>query len=240
METKGSDYRAGMCARETAQYAEELSGSKGKEPMMDAALQQSAFVFRGADICEELHSEREEPECAHIKEEEDEEHPYIIVEVQPEPSQIKEEEEEELDYSQEEDDPEMFHIKEEDGLIMLPLTFVPFKGEVEGKGDRRGSRGAEPPSSSSSQDVTTEGDEDNGAGSQEDGLLAPLSDSDDITSHSHDDDDDDDDYEDDNDNDDDEDDYEDDDDDDDDYQHSKAEKENLRRPRPGFNPGSEL
>ncbi|XP_061746957.1 zinc finger protein 37 homolog isoform X4 [Nerophis ophidion] len=87
------------------------------------------------------------------------------------------EEEEEHSISQEGD-----HLE---GLVEFPVTSVPVKSEddeVKGEGEERG--GAEPPSSSSTQHMTTEADGDHCGGSQADKLLAPLSDSEDTTSHS--------------------------------------------------------
>ncbi|XP_061836970.1 uncharacterized protein [Nerophis lumbriciformis] len=73
-------------------------------------------------------------------------------------------------------------------LAQLPLTGVSVKTEDDEEKPPESSqlhrRGAEPPSSSSQQDETTEAEGDHCGGSQVDKLLAPLSDSDDITSHS--------------------------------------------------------
>ncbi|XP_061897152.1 zinc finger protein 79-like isoform X2 [Entelurus aequoreus] len=76
------------------------------------------------------------------------------------------------------------HSKEEDegDLEEFPLNIVVVKienDEVECESEEK--REAEPPSSSSTQHITTE---DHCGGSQTDKLLAPLSDSDDATSHS--------------------------------------------------------
>ncbi|XP_054629792.1 oocyte zinc finger protein XlCOF6-like [Dunckerocampus dactyliophorus] len=83
---------------------------------------------------------------------------------------------------------------EEADLTKLPLTVVSVKTEDhEDKSPEcsllhhspsEENRGAEPPSSSSPQHMTTEADGDHCGGSQADNLLAPLSDSDDTTSHS--------------------------------------------------------
>ncbi|XP_061620706.1 zinc finger and SCAN domain-containing protein 21-like [Phyllopteryx taeniolatus] len=83
-----------------------------------------------------------------------------------------------------EGDEEFLHVtdEEQEEIIKVPSTGVPLKSEDEGQSEER--RWAEPPSSSSSQHMTTEGDGDLCGGSQADGLLAPLSDSDDMTSHS--------------------------------------------------------
>ncbi|XP_061609591.1 zinc finger protein 3 homolog [Phyllopteryx taeniolatus] len=91
-------------------------------------------------------------------------------------------------------EPEPPYIKQEeqeDDITNLPLTSVPVKSEGdEDKGQSETNRWAEPPCSSSSQHMTTEGDGDHCGGSQEEKLLAPLSHYDDITPHSPDTDDD--------------------------------------------------
>ncbi|XP_054628090.1 zinc finger protein 436-like isoform X2 [Dunckerocampus dactyliophorus] len=78
--------------------------------------------------------------------------------------------------------------QEEADLTKLPLTV-----KIEDKPPESSqlhhslseeNRGAEPPSSSSPQHMTTEADGDHCGGSQADNLFAPLSDSDDTTSHS--------------------------------------------------------
>ncbi|XP_061525855.1 zinc finger and SCAN domain-containing protein 21-like isoform X2 [Phycodurus eques] len=150
-----------MCARRTAEYEEKLCGPKDeKEPrrqLLDAVFKLHPRVARHrADVSENLHPERQQSVSPHNKE------------VQ----HIKEEDE------------ELLHIKEEEQeeIIKVPSTGVPLKSEDEGQSEER--RGAEPPSSSSSQHMTTEGDGDLCGGSQADGLLAPLSDSDDMTSYS--------------------------------------------------------
>ncbi|XP_077354692.1 uncharacterized protein LOC144002887 isoform X5 [Festucalex cinctus] len=85
------------------------------------------------------------------------------------------------------------HIKEEEDFTEYPVTGVHLKTEDDGQCDEN--KGAEPPSSSSSRRVKTEGGGEHCDGSQADSLLAPLSDSDDIASDSPDTDDDDDDDE---------------------------------------------
>ncbi|XP_061746727.1 oocyte zinc finger protein XlCOF22-like isoform X4 [Nerophis ophidion] len=103
-----------------------------------------------------------------------------------------------LPCKKEEEDSLTPHIKEEamehlirqegdhlEGLVEFPVTGVPVKSEdyeVQGESEERG--GGEPPSSSSTQHMTTEADGDHCGGSQADKLLAPLSDSEDTTSHS--------------------------------------------------------
>nr|XP_061779139.1 zinc finger protein 135-like [Nerophis lumbriciformis] len=110
---------------------------------------------------------KEEPQPSHIKEEEEEE---------PQSSHIKEEEEEHS-ISQEGE-----HLER---LEEFPVIGVIVKSEDdEVKSESEEKREAEPPSSSSTQHMTTEADGDHCGGSQADKILAPLSDSEDTTSHS--------------------------------------------------------
>ncbi|XP_061618576.1 zinc finger protein 177-like isoform X3 [Phyllopteryx taeniolatus] len=166
-----------MCAARTADYEGELCSVKDENErprqLLDAVCKmQPRVVQHTADVRENLHPEWEHSASPHIKEEEEDEEFHHIKEEEEEFLNIKEEEEEEL--------------------FKVPLTGVPLKSEDEGQSEER--REAEPPSSSKSQHMTTEGDGDHCGGSPADGLLAPLSDSDDTTSHSaHSDDDDDDD-----------------------------------------------
>ncbi|XP_077419620.1 uncharacterized protein LOC144050339 [Vanacampus margaritifer] len=95
-------------------------------------------------------------------------------------------------------DPEVVYVKEEEeeaDITELPSTCVSFKSEDDdddGDGQPSNllchqseqSRWMQPPSSSSSQHVTTESDGDHRGESQTDSLLAPLSDEDNRTSHS--------------------------------------------------------
>ncbi|XP_061748779.1 zinc finger protein 37-like isoform X4 [Nerophis ophidion] len=134
----------------------------------------------------------EEPQAPHIKEEDEtpqthnvkltlhikkgEEDPltlyFKVEEEDQEPPYIREEEEEE-------------GISQPKWLEEFPVTGVPVKSEddeVKGESEERG--GGEPPSSSSTQHMTTEADGDHCGGSQAEKLLAPLSDSEDTTSHS--------------------------------------------------------
>nr|XP_057926687.1 zinc finger and SCAN domain-containing protein 12-like [Doryrhamphus excisus] len=92
----------------------------------------------------------------------------------PQPLQVKEEEEE-LWITQE---GECFIGLKETDVTKLPLTVVSVKTE---------DHEDEPLESSSEENMTTEADGDHCGGSQADNLLAPLSDSDDTTSHSADD-----------------------------------------------------
>nr|XP_061827822.1 uncharacterized protein LOC133613919 isoform X9 [Nerophis lumbriciformis] len=95
-----------------------------------------------------------------------------------------------LSCKKEEEDSLTPHIKEEEaeqsisqegdhieGLVEFPVTGVPVKSEDdEVKGESEEKREAEPPSSSSTQHMTTEADGDHCGGSQADKILAPLSD----------------------------------------------------------------
>ncbi|XP_054636393.1 uncharacterized protein LOC129183313 [Dunckerocampus dactyliophorus] len=143
----------------------------------------------------EPHIKEEEGEKPHpplIKEEETEpEHPHIKEEEEePQPPDVKEEEEE-LSITQERE-----HLPgpEEADLARLPLTGVPaVTKDHEDKPPELSQlhhspseemSEAEPSCSSSLQHMTTEADGDHCGGSQADNLFAPLSDSDDTTSHS--------------------------------------------------------
>nr|XP_061832788.1 gastrula zinc finger protein XlCGF48.2-like isoform X1 [Nerophis lumbriciformis] len=148
---------------------------------------------------------QEEPQPTHFKGEDED----------PQPSQIKEEEEDPqpLHFKEENEEPQppmlkkkmisnnlLPHIKEEEeehgisqeghylegleevDVTKVPLTVVIVKREDdEGKGESEERREVDFPSSSSTQHMTTEAD-----GDHCDKLLAPLSDSDDTTSHSSD------------------------------------------------------
>ncbi|XP_061525939.1 uncharacterized protein LOC133398372 isoform X2 [Phycodurus eques] len=156
-----------MCARTTAKYEKELSGTKEEdEPrrqLVDAVRMRPRVVLHAADIGEDLCPGCWEPQPPHIKEEvEVEEVPHIKQEEEFEPISIKEEEK-----------PERPHIKreDEDDITKFPSTGVPLKSEDEGQSEE--SRGVEPPSCSSSQDTTREDDGDDCGGSKPDGLLAP-------------------------------------------------------------------
>ncbi|XP_061618540.1 zinc finger protein 37-like isoform X3 [Phyllopteryx taeniolatus] len=168
-----------MCARRTAEYEEDLCAPKDKnEPqrqLLDAAFNlQPPTVLRRPDISEALWPERQGPEPPHIKEE-----------VEFQSSFMKKEDEECLQIKEEEEEPPYIkQEKEEEDITKLPSTGVPLKSENEVQSEEK--RGVEPPSSSSSQHMTTEGDGDHCGGSQADGLLAPLSDCDNMTSHSSD------------------------------------------------------
>ncbi|XP_054642100.1 myb-like protein X isoform X2 [Dunckerocampus dactyliophorus] len=136
--------------------------------------------------------EQEEPQSPYVKEEEEELEPMHIKEEEEESQHpCVKDEEEELSISQE---GEHHQGPDEAVLSRLPLTGVSVKTEDHEDKPPESSqlhhspseekREAEPSSSSSTQHMTTEADGDHCGGSQADNLLAPLSDSDDITSHS--------------------------------------------------------
>nr|XP_061779261.1 zinc finger protein 180-like [Nerophis lumbriciformis] len=149
-----------------------------------------------------LHQQEEEPQPLHIKEEgevpklqhikdpqpphikEEEEVPKLQHIKDPQPPHIKEEEEvPQLQHIKEEtEDPQPPHIKEEEEehsisqpkwLEEFPVTGVPVKSEDdEVKGESEEKREAEPPSSSSTQHMTTEADGDHCGGSQADKICS--------------------------------------------------------------------
>ncbi|XP_077420904.1 uncharacterized protein LOC144051027 [Vanacampus margaritifer] len=160
------DYRATTCAKSLQNdYEDELCRTKEKKERkrLDAGFKQPRVVLRRADInAGYLNPEQHEPETSHT------------------------EENEEL---------ETYHIKGEEqeaDITKLPLTVVIVKSEDDEEQGRKAqlhpnqckeTRGPEPPSCSSSQHLTTEGDGDNCGEFQTGTPLAPLSDSDDMTSH---------------------------------------------------------
>ncbi|XP_054637986.1 uncharacterized protein LOC129185220 isoform X2 [Dunckerocampus dactyliophorus] len=150
-----------------------------------------------------IKEEEMEPEHPHIKEEEEEKpQPPLIKEeeIEPEHPHMKEKEEEpQPSYVKEEgfwitQEGEHLPGPEEADLARLPLTGVPaVTKDHEDKPPELSQlhhspseemSEAEPSCSSSLQHMTTEADGDHCGGSQADNLLAPLSDSDDTTSHS--------------------------------------------------------
>ncbi|XP_054644410.1 zinc finger protein 182-like [Dunckerocampus dactyliophorus] len=139
-----------------------------------------------------IKEEETEPQPPYVKEEEDEPQPTNIKEeeTEPQPPYVKEEEEE-ISITQDEE-----HLlgPEEADLTRLPVTGVSVVTEDHEDKPPESSqlhhspseemRKVEPSCSSSLQHMTTEADGDHCGGSQADNLLAPLSDSDDTTSHS--------------------------------------------------------
>ncbi|XP_054631031.1 cardiomyopathy-associated protein 5-like isoform X4 [Dunckerocampus dactyliophorus] len=138
----------------------------------------------------DMKEEEAEPQPPYVKEEEEVPQPTHIKEeeAEPQPLYVKEEE---FSITQEGE-----HLlgPEEADLIRLPLTGVSVKtDDHEDKppespqlhhSPSEEMRAAEPSCSSSLQHMTREADGDHCGGSQADNLIAPLSDSDDITSHS--------------------------------------------------------
>ncbi|XP_061889283.1 zinc finger protein 771-like isoform X4 [Entelurus aequoreus] len=182
--------------RTIAEYEAELSRTKEENyQLLDAVFKKHQVVLHRTDICEEqLLPEKQESSFRMVKED---------------PSKRKTRHHgpsgvsfssltQTLPCKKEEEDSLTPHIKEEEeehsisqggdhieGLVDIPVTGVPVKsedGEVKGESEEK--REAEPPSSSSTQHMTTEGDGDHCGGSQADKMLAPLSDSEDTTSHS--------------------------------------------------------
>ncbi|XP_061908986.1 zinc finger protein 3 homolog [Entelurus aequoreus] len=154
-----------------------------------------------------IEEEDEMPQTLQIKKEEEDQLtlPLQVEEEFPLNLNFKEEEEYSLTpyFKVKEGDPLTSHFKEEEGkhsisqegehlegleevdVTKMPLTGVIVKSEDdEVKSESEEKREAEPPSSSSTQHMTTEADGDHCGGSQADKILAPLSDSDDTTSHS--------------------------------------------------------
>ncbi|XP_061746343.1 uncharacterized protein LOC133545054 [Nerophis ophidion] len=167
--------------RMIAEYEAELSGTKEENyQLLDVLFKKHQVVLNRTDLEEKPlpHEQELEPQCPYGHEEEEVPHSQHIKEggQEPQSPHIKKEAAEHS-ISQEGE-----HIE---GLEESPVTGVPVKSEDdEVKGESEEEREAEPPSSSSTQHMTTEADGDHCGGSQADKLLAPLSDSDDTTSHS--------------------------------------------------------
>ncbi|XP_077357765.1 uncharacterized protein LOC144004475 isoform X1 [Festucalex cinctus] len=191
-----------MCARRTATDAEELRGTKDENEhrqLLDAARlsQQPRVVLSRAvsqcgrttdssapsnyGITEYVCPRQQEPVHLHIKKEDDDKD-VPKEETKQQSLSIKKEEESEHACMKEErkDPPYIKEEPEEKDVAMLPSTGVPLKNEA---GASEASRWAEPPTSSSCQQMTTEGDGDHCGVSQADVLLAPLSESDNAMSH---------------------------------------------------------
>ncbi|XP_061669532.1 uncharacterized protein LOC133497554 isoform X4 [Syngnathoides biaculeatus] len=159
-----------MCARKTTKYVDNLCGTNEDEPRRH--LLGDVFKQPRADISEEyVCPEQQEAEIPHTEDGKEPEPPADIKE---------EEEEEEADVSK------------------LPLTVVVVKNEDDDHQCQRTQlrpnpseerRGAAPPSSSSSsssQHVTIKREGEHRGGARADSLMAPLSNSDDVTTHSSD------------------------------------------------------
>ncbi|XP_061666095.1 zinc finger protein 271-like isoform X3 [Syngnathoides biaculeatus] len=170
-----------MCTRMAAEYEEELWEPKNDNEhqpqlLLEAFCQmQPRVVLHKADASGDIFPKQLEPEFPSIKEEEENE----------DVAHFKEEDEDITCMKEEEEEDEVPHIKEEEEaetITKLPLSGVPLKSRDEGLSET--SRGLEPRKSSNCrQHVTAESDGDHNGGLQADGLLAPLSDSDEIMSH---------------------------------------------------------
>ncbi|XP_061619557.1 uncharacterized protein LOC133472558 isoform X4 [Phyllopteryx taeniolatus] len=145
-----------MCARTAVKYEKELSGTKEEDEPHRQLVDAARMQPRVV-----LHR-ADVSENLHAERKQSVS-PHIKEE---EVQRIKEEEE------------EFLHMKEEEReeIIKVPLNGVHLKSEDEGQ--REESRGAEPSSRNSASDG------DHCGGSQAEGLLAPLSNSDDMTLHS--------------------------------------------------------
>ncbi|XP_077425427.1 uncharacterized protein LOC144054160 [Vanacampus margaritifer] len=162
-----------MCARTKVKYEEELCGAQEENErqrqLLDAVCKQPRVVLNRADVSEKyLCPERREPEFPGVKEEEEEDLQPLQVkeEEQPQPPNIKKEERLPP------------YIKEEEHFTELPVTAVHLKTEDECQYEEN--KGAELPSSSSRQQITTEDDED-----QADNRLPPTSDGEDASHSPH-------------------------------------------------------
>ncbi|XP_054626312.1 zinc finger and SCAN domain-containing protein 30-like [Dunckerocampus dactyliophorus] len=162
--------------RTIAEYEEELSRTKDENErqrqLLDAIFKQPRVVLQRTDVsAKHLHPEqqkwRSRMEPPYIKKEDEE----------PQPHHVKKEEEDHS-ISQEREHPE--------GLEAFLVIGVPVKSENAevSECESEEKREVEPPSSSSTQHMTTETDGDHCGASQADNLLTRLPDSDDTTSHS--------------------------------------------------------
>ncbi|XP_061750024.1 zinc finger protein 37 homolog isoform X20 [Nerophis ophidion] len=154
-------------------------------------------LHHSPNVCE-VHLLPGQQEWTSVVEQEEPKTPHIEEEKGRQPAHIKEEEEDsQRPCIEEGEEPQPCHFKEEEeehsisqegdyleGLREFPLTVVVKSEDDEVKSESEERREAEPPSSSSTQNMTTEADGDHCGGSQADKLLAPLSDSEDTTSHS--------------------------------------------------------
>ncbi|XP_077364454.1 uncharacterized protein LOC144008936 isoform X1 [Festucalex cinctus] len=169
----------------TAAYEEERFGSKEDEEregqLLDVtSIMQPSIVLHRTDISQDVRPEQQKPEHPHVKEEGDAITHFKEEEEQQSPY-IKKEEPEHPCIKEEGQDPPYIKEEEVEEKIFKPSTGVPLKSEDEGQSET--SRGAEPPSSSSYQRMSTEGDGDRWGGSQAEGLLAPLSSSENMLPH---------------------------------------------------------
>ncbi|XP_019740045.1 uncharacterized protein LOC109524538 [Hippocampus comes] len=191
-----------MCARTTAEYLEQLSETKMEKKrqrrLLDAGFEKLRVVLNREGVSEYyLHPERqqpephgrEEPDSPDIKLEEEPEALNFKAEEEPEPPSLKAEEEPEPLSMKAENEPKPCHIKEEEQqyeVAMLLLPVVILKRADVGQGESGENTKAKPPSSSSSEHMTAEGDGDPSGQSQAHCIQAPPPDGEDVTSHSSD------------------------------------------------------
>nr|XP_061836169.1 chorion transcription factor Cf2-like [Nerophis lumbriciformis] len=145
----------GVLERALAEYEEELSRTKEENERQRQLLDAFYNKSQVADVREE---------------------PLLPEQQESQPPTIKDEMEEH-GIGQDGEHPEGL---EEVEVTKMPLTGVIVKSEDD---EVKGESEAEPPSSSSTQHMTTEADGDHCGGPPADKLLAPLSDSEDTTSH---------------------------------------------------------
>ncbi|XP_019737277.1 zinc finger protein 665-like isoform X2 [Hippocampus comes] len=172
-----------MCTRRTTDYEEELcdtnkDNDRQCQLLDDGWRMQPRNVIHSADISEDVRLEWQGPESLRVKEKEEDKERSYFEEAAQKIIYIKREVV--ADHPWMKEDGEGFpYIKEEEAAsCTLPSAGIPVKYE-NGQNEENG--WVEPPSSSSSQHMTTEGDGDQYRGSQADGLLAPLSDNDEMS-----------------------------------------------------------
>ncbi|XP_068507499.1 gastrula zinc finger protein XlCGF57.1 isoform X5 [Syngnathus scovelli] len=176
-----------MFARTTAKYVEEKDRSP---PRLNDLWLQPYVVLHRLDLSDAIRPEQQEQERIRVKKEdvgkevhhldEQMEQTFIcsIKEEEPELPCIKEEREDSCDIKEEgEDSYDIKKEEEEEEICRVPLTGVPVTSLDEGQHEM--SKGAAPPSCSSNQQMTREGNGDHCGGSQ----AAPPSESHDVLSH---------------------------------------------------------
>ncbi|XP_037124073.1 zinc finger protein 2-like, partial [Syngnathus acus] len=165
-----------MSARTTAKYVKEMDRSRRRPEHL---WLQPYVVLRRADISKAIRPKQEEPDRTRIKEEDvgKEVHHFNEQMQQKFLCTIKEEEEPERPCQKEDGEDSCDIKKEEEDTCEMPLTGVLVKRLDEAQHEV--SKGAEPPSCSSSPHRTREGDGDHCGASR----AASPSDSDDVLSH---------------------------------------------------------
>ncbi|XP_061747656.1 zinc finger protein 37-like [Nerophis ophidion] len=183
-----------MCERTTAECVKELSPTqqenKRQHQLLDAYYRKHHQVVLRTDTPEQQEwnasMEQDEPHAPRIKVEEEEPlSPHVNEEDEaPRPLKLKKNRLSHNSIKEEEKEHSISQEGEHVDVTKVPLTAVIEKREDdEVKGRSEEMRGVEPPSSSSTQHMTTDADGDHCGGSQANKLLAPLSDSDDTASH---------------------------------------------------------